>query len=234
MVVYSDDHRLHPADMHTAKLARIVAVWADRYAALGSRDDVGYVLIFENSGAGHPHGLISAYPDAPPRAAVELATAAAHLSAHGTCVFCDVVARERADGVRIVAQNEAFVAFVPFAARFPYEVHVMAHRHATSLLDLTDLEREALAALVKVVLGAYRRLFDVPLRYAMAMHQAPTDDGRWLPVSHLHLEYLPPYRTATELVHLGGAELGGGAFVNGARPETSAAALRSALDGSMR
>ena len=235
VVVYSDDHHLELADMEVGKLARIVEVWADRYAALGDRDDVEYVLVFENRGEAmgvtlhHPHGQIYAYPEVPPRPQLELATATAHLERTGTCVFCDVVARERADGVRIVAQNRGFLAFVPFAARYPYEVHVVAHRHVPSLLDLSDPERVQLAALLKVVLGGFDRLFGFRLPYVMAMHQAPTGDHRWLPVSHLHLEFLPPHRTATKLKYLAGSELGGGAFINDTRPEATAAALRAAV-----
>jgi len=236
VVVYSDDHSLAVSEMDVGKVAKIVEVWAARYAALGARDNVEYVLVFENRGEvtgvtlHHPHGQIYAYPDIPPRAQVELAAATAHLERFGTCVFCDVVARERGDGARIVAQNRTFLAFVPFAARYPYEVHVMSHRHAASLLDLTDPERTDLAALLKVVLGAYDALFGFPLPYIMAMHQAPTDDaGRWQSVSHFHMEFTPPHRSATKLKFVAGSEVGAGAFINDTRPEVTAAELRAAV-----
>ncbi|MGI9021755.1 MAG: galactose-1-phosphate uridylyltransferase [Acidimicrobiales bacterium] len=237
VVVYSDDHHLEVSDMELGKIARIVDVWTDRYAALGRRDDVAYVLIFENRVEAmgvtlhHPHGQIYAYPEVPPRPRLELTTAATHLDAVGTCVFCDVVARERADGVRIVAQNRSFVAFVPFAARYPYEIQVTAERHAPSLLDLTGDERADLAAVLKVVLAAYDRLFGFRLPYVMAMHQSPTDRGRWQSVSHLHIEFMPPHRTATKLKYLAGSEIGGGAFINDTRPEVTAAELREAARG---
>jgi len=234
VIVYSDDHHLQVADMDPAKIARIVDVWAERYDTLGQRDDIGYVLIFENRGEAmgvtlaHPHGQIYAYPDVPPRPQLELATALSYRAEHGTCVFCDVVAREQADGARVIAQNHGFVAFVPFAARYPYEVHVMARRHAPSIVSLSGPERQALANLLKVVLGAYDRLFGFPLPYVMAMHQSPTDGGAWSSVSHLHLELMPPHRTATKLKYLAGSELGGGAYINDTRPESTAAALRDA------
>ena len=236
VVVYSDDHTLQMADMAPEKLARIVEVWAERYSALGSRDDVEYVMIFENRGEAmgvtlnHPHGQIYAYPEIPPRPRLELDVAQNHHRTWGTCVLCDVVARERADAVRIVAQNRSFLAFVPFAARYPYEVHVVAHRHAASLLDLTDPERQALAVLLNTLLAGYDALFGFPLPYVMTMHQAPTDEGEWQPVSHFHMEFTPPHRTATKLKYLAGSELGGGAFINDTRPETTAAALRTALE----
>jgi UDPglucose--hexose-1-phosphate uridylyltransferase len=153
----------------------------------------------------------------------------AHIDAHGTCVFCDVVAKERADAVRVVSQNRSFLAFVPFAARFPYEVHVTSLRHAASILDLTDPERLALAEVLREVIGGYDRLFGFPLPYVMSMHQAPTDDGEHQHVSHFHIEFTPLHRTAEKLKYLAGSELGAGAFINDTAPEDTAASLRAAV-----
>ncbi len=233
VVVYGDDHDLSLGDMPAARIARLVEVWADRYAELGGRDEVAYVMIFENRGEAvgvtlhHPHGQIYAYPEIPPRPRQELEAARAHQRAHGTCVFCDVVGRERVDAIRIVARNDSFIAFVPFAPRFPYEVHVMAHRHAPSLLELSDPDRHALAEVLGTVLKTYDRLFSFPLPYVMAIHQAPSDDGEWQSVSHFHIELTPFHRTADKLKYLAGSEIGGGAFINDTRPEATAAELRA-------
>jgi UDPglucose--hexose-1-phosphate uridylyltransferase len=237
VVVYSDDHHLGLAAMDVRRMAGIVDVWADRYAELGRRDDVAYVFVFENRGVAvgvtlhHPHGQIYAYPEIPPRPRRELDVATAHIEDFGTCVYCDVVARERADGVRVVAQNRSFLAFVPFAARFPYEVHVASLRHAASLLDLTDPERLALADVLQRVIRAYDGLFGFPLPYVMSMHQAPTDDGEHQHVSHLHLEFTPLHRTAQKLKYLAGSELGAGAFINDTAPEDVATRLRAVSMG---
>ncbi|MDP9401978.1 MAG: galactose-1-phosphate uridylyltransferase [Actinomycetota bacterium] len=235
VVVYTDEHSASLGDLSTDRIARVVDVWADRYDQLGRRDEVAYVFIFENRGEAigvtlhHPHGQIYGYPEIPPVARLELDTALAHLRAHGTCVLCDVVARERADGVRVVARNRTFMAYVPFAARFPYELQVTAHRHATSLLDLTDPERHDLADLLRTVTRAYDALFGFPLPYVMSVHQAPTDDGEWLAVSHLHVEFTPIHRTAEKLKYLAGSEIGAGAFINDTSPEQTAADLRAAV-----
>ena len=234
VVVYSDDHHLSLGDMDVDRVAKVVEVWADRYAALGSRDEVAYVFIFENKGVAvgvtlhHPHGQIYAYPDIPPRVRQELDAATAHIAQHGTCVYCDVVARERSDGVRVIAHNRSFLAFVPFAARFPYEVHVASLRHAPSLLDLSDPERLALAEVLRTVVRAYDRLFGFALPYVMSMHQAPTDDGEHQHISHFHVEFTPLHRTAEKLKYLAGSELGVGAFINDTAPEDTAARLRVA------
>ena len=225
VVVYSDDHQLGLADMEAPRIAKVVEVWADRYADLGSRDEVAYVFISEDrAGAGHPRAGVHAYPDIPPRARRELDVATTHIEDYGTCVYCDVVARERSDGVRVVTHNRSFMAFVPFAARFAYETQVTSLRHAASLLDLTDPERLALAEVIRSVLRGYDRLFGSRLPYVMSMHQAPTDDGEHQHISHFHIEFTPSQPVA-------GPALGAGAFVNDTAPEGAAARLRAAVRG---
>ncbi len=232
VVLYSDDHHTSMGQLGAAQVEKVIEVWADQYAQLGSREEVLYVYVFENRGEvvgvtlHHPHGQVYAYPEIPPVPLTELQVAHDHLVRTGRCVLCDVVARERADGIRVVAQNTSFVAFVPFAARFPYEVQVASRRHATSLLDLTDPERASLASLLVDVLAGYDRLFGFPLPYIMAMHQSPTDDGQWLPVAHFHIEFTPLHRTATKLKYLAGSEVGAGAFIADLLPEATAAELR--------
>lgn len=235
VVVYTDRHDATLAGLGRDRIRELIEVWADRYRILGTREGIRYVFVFENKGEAvgvtlhHPHGQIYAYPEIPPRVLSHLQEAQRHLEANGTCVVCDVVAREVADEVRLVAQNRTFLAFVPFAPRFPYEVRVVSHRHATSLLDLTDRERDDLAALLAEVLPGYDSLFGFSLPYVMSLHQAPTDDAEWLPVSHLQFEFTPLHRTATKLKYMAGSELGAGAFINDTYPEQTAAALRGAV-----
>jgi UDPglucose--hexose-1-phosphate uridylyltransferase len=235
LVVYTDAHGASLVDLGRDRIELLIHVWADRYAELGARPDVAYVFIFENRGAefgvavDHPHGQIYAYPEIPARVVRRLERARAHLAAKRTCVHCDVVARERADGIRVVAQTESFSAFVPFAPRFAYEVHVLSRRHAASLLDLTDPERASLAEILESVLRAYDALFGFPLPYVMSVHQSPTDDGENAPISHFQIEFAPIHETATRLKHIAGPELGAGSFVVDGTPEEHASELRSAL-----
>jgi UDPglucose--hexose-1-phosphate uridylyltransferase len=235
VVVYSDDHDATMADLGVERITRLIGVWADRYTELGRRPEIAYVFVFENRGEAvgvtlnHPHGQIYGYPEIPPMLRRELEAAREHQRRTGTCVVCDVVAAERIEAVRVVARNGGFLAHVPFAARFPYEVHITAHRHATSLLDLTDPERAQLAELLDQVVRGYDHLFGFVLPYVMSVHQSPTDDGEWLDVSHLHVELTPLHRTAEKLKYLAGSELHAGAFINDVAPEAAAAALRAAV-----
>ncbi|MCP9487059.1 MAG: galactose-1-phosphate uridylyltransferase [Gaiellaceae bacterium MAG52_C11] len=235
VVAHAPEHEATFVSLGPKRLEDAIHVWADRYATLGARPEIGYVLIHAAVGdaAGatltHPHSRIDAYPEIVPVPRRELETARGHLLATDRCVFCDIVASERGDGARVVKANDSFLAFVPFAARVPYEVHVLAQRHAPSLLELTDVERAELARLLHQVLAGYDRLFDFPLPYVLAIHQAPTDDGQWQSVSHFHVELTPPHRSADELRRPYPPELAGGVHVNPGVPERSAEQLRAAV-----
>lgn len=232
LVVYGDDHRATLASLGPERARLLVDVWAERYDDLGRRDRVAYVLVLEDRTAGtgalsHPHGRIQGYPDVPTLPGRELEAARDHLARRGTCLQCDVVAQERAEGLRLVTEDDTFVAYVPFAARSPYEVHVAAKRHAPSLLDLSDPDRSALARILVDVVARYDAWFGARLPYVMAVHQAPTDDQAWEPVSHLHIEFIPAAPRAGGLPHLAASELGAGAAINDVVPEQAAAELRA-------
>ena len=235
VVVFTSDHDATLADLPVPRVAHLIDVWAHRWSELGARPEVGYVFAFENKGEAigvtlhHPHGQVYGYPDVPPRVATEMRAARAHLAEHGSCVWCDVRAAEEAQGARLVVQGDAFSAYVPFAARYPYEVHLSARRHAGSLADLDPAERLDLARVLHAVLQAYDRLHGFSLPYVLSVHQRPTDGGDWDAVSHVHLELTPVHRTATKLKYLAGSETGAGAFVADVRPEDAAARLRTLL-----
>lgn len=234
VVLYSPDHEATLAGLPEAQVRRLVEVWADRYAELAVREDVAYVFIFENRGKEigvtltHPHGQIYAFPYIPPRVETEHAAAAAHAAANaGACLMCDVVAMERAHGARVIAERAGFVAYVPFAARVPYEVHIAATAHRPSLLDLADGERDGLAAILRDVQATYDALWGFAMPYTMSMHQASAD-GVARAGEHLHVEFMPPYRTKDKLKYLAGVETGAGTFINDTAPEEKAQELRDA------
>jgi UDPglucose--hexose-1-phosphate uridylyltransferase len=239
VVLYSDDHDATLAQMSERRIRNLVEVWADRYRELGGREEVEYVFIFENKGEAigvtlhHPHGQIYGYPFVPPHPARELGAARNHREEHGTCLHCDLLAEEHADGRRILHKGDHFTAFVPFYARYPYEAHIYARRCVPSMADLTGAEKEDLAHALKRLLVGYDVLFGFSLPYVMVMHQAPTDGEEYGGLAHFHVEFYPPNRTAEKLKYLAGSELGAGAFIVDALPEESAAALREGIEGAV-
>lgn len=236
VVLYSEDHHATLAGMSEERIRSLIEVWADRYEALGALEYVDYVFVFENKGEAigvtlhHPHGQIYGYPFVPPRPAKELESSERHREDTGRCLHCDLLAGEREDGRRLVYSGERFTAFVPFTARYPYEVHLYANRCAPSVTRLYMDEREDLARALKRVLGGYDALFGFSLPYMMVLHQAPTDGRDHEGVAHFHIEFYPPHRTAEKLKYLAGSEAGAGAFVVDVLPEETAQSLKDAVE----
>ena len=228
VVVYTDAHRGSLASLPAERAEALMWVWRHRYRELGSRGDVAYVFIFENRGVEvgvtlhHPHGQIYGYPFVPPVAALERA-AERRL---GGCASCMLSRRELDDGRRIVLENDAAIAYVPYAARWSYEAHVVLREHRPSLLECEPLELRLLAAALQALLRGYDALFARPLPYVMAVRQAPTDGSGG---GHLRVELYPPLRTAEKLKYLAGSEQGAGVFIADTLPEHAAAALREAI-----
>jgi UDPglucose--hexose-1-phosphate uridylyltransferase len=228
VVVYTDDHHGSFATLAPQRAEALMWVWRHRYQELGEREDIRYVLIFENRGVEvgvtlhHPHGQIYGYPFLPPVPQLEL-TADERL---GGCAPCVLLERELEDGRRVVFQNDSVVAYVPFAARWPYEVHVLMRPHRPSLLDCTHVELRLLAQGLQRLTRGYDALFERPFPYVMVVHQAPTD-GRHQ--GHLHVEFYPPLRTAEKLKYAAGSEQGAGTFIGDTLPEKSALTLRKAI-----
>jgi len=229
VVVYTDDHDASLGSLPAERAESLMWVWRHRYLELGARADVDYVFIFENRGVEvgvtlhHPHGQIYGYPFLPPVPALELA-ADARL---GGCASCELLARELDAGTRVVYESEQIVGYVPYAARWAYEAHVVMRAHRPSLAACEPDELRALAAALQALQRGYDALFERPFPYVMAIHQAPTVtpalDG------HLHIEFYPPLRTAEKLKYLAGSEQGAGTFISDTLPEESAATLREAI-----
>ena len=235
VVVYTPRHDATLADASVEHLDRLIAVWAHRTVELGAHPEVAYVFVFENKGEAigvtlhHPHGQIYAYPYVPPILDREARAAREHVEEHGACLWCRAQAQELEDGRRIVATGDAWVAGVPFAARWPYELHLVPRRHVGWLHELDHAERRSLAELLRSVLRGYDALFGFSLPYIMAVHQRPTD-GQDRDAYHLHIEFYPPNRTETKLKYLAGSETGAGAFITDTLPEETAPRLRAAIE----
>jgi UDPglucose--hexose-1-phosphate uridylyltransferase len=229
VVVYTDDHEGSLATLPAQRVEDLMWVWRQRYGELGARAEVQYVMIFENRGVEvgvtlhHPHGQIYAYPFLPPVPQREL-EADARL---GGCAPCALLGAELADGRRLLHEGEQVVAFVPRAARWAFEVHVVMRRHRASLLDCDAGELRELAACLQSLVRAYDALFARPFPYVMVVHQAPTGMGD--ANGHVHVEFYPPLRTAEKLKYLAGSEQGAGTFIADTVPEQSARVLREAF-----
>lgn len=233
VVLYTPQHEGEMADLPVEQIAKLVEVWTDRFEELSSHPFVEYVLIFENKGKEigvtipHPHGQIYAYPFLPPLIEREILFARKYYEQHGKCLFCSVMEQELQDGRRLVTRNEHFVAFVPFFARFPYEVHVVPVRHVGTLPEMSVEEHWSLAEMLSVVTRTLRNLWEMSIPYIMLLHQSPAREVN-SPSYHFHVEFYPFNRTRDKLKYLAGSEQAG-TFINDTLAEETAASLRESL-----
>ena len=232
VVVFTQDERATLGTLPLPHLELIVDVWADRYEALGARDEIAYVYPFENRGVEvgvtlhHPHGQIYAYPFVPPVAARELEQQRAHWERTGRSLVEDLVSREVAERVRMLYDGPHVAAFMPICARYAYEVWIAPRRAAPSFAALSCDERKDLARALKTVLLKYDALWNAPFPYILAFHQAPTD-GKSHPEAHLHAEFYPAYRMRGRLKYLAGSEIGAGVFTADSVPEDTVRQLQA-------
>jgi UDPglucose--hexose-1-phosphate uridylyltransferase len=233
VVCFSDRHNASFGDLPPERVRMLVDVWADRTAALNAMDEIEQVFVFENRGIeigvtlSHPHGQIYGYPFVTPRTARMFDSARAHRDRTGGNLFADVLAAEQQAGTRVVAHSAAWTAFVPAAARWPVEVHLYPNRRVADLTELDDVERDDFAGCYLDLLHRLDALYDVPMPYIAAWHQAPARVDRDL--AYAHLELFSIRRAPDKLKYLAGSESGMGVFVNDVTPEHTADLLRNVL-----
>ena len=233
VVCFSPDHDGSLGTQPTTRIRTIVEAWADRTAALSALPGVQQIFPFENRGEAigvtlhHPHGQIYSYPYITPRTERVLASATAYRERTGGELFADILESERGSD-RVLIAGEHFTAYVPFAARWPIEVHMLPHRHIPDLAATTLAERDELATLLPRLLRGIDALYDSPTPYILAWHQAPLHVGR--DDVRLMLQITSPRRAPDKLKFLAGSEAAMGAWIGDISPEVGAAALRAAIE----
>ena len=240
VVCFTSDHDASFADLPPEQGRLVLDAWTDRTAELSQLPCVEQVFCFENRGAeigvtlGHPHGQIYAYPFTTPRTALMLRSLADHKVAHaGENLFDAVLERELA-AERVVLAGEHWVAFVPYAAHWPYEVHLYPRRRVPDLLALDEAARTEFPQVYLELLRRFDRIFgtgEPPTPYISAWHQAPFGaltgfDGVTREDFALHLELFTIRRTSGKLKFLAGSESGMSVFINDVPPERAAERLR--------
>jgi len=235
VVCYSPHHSLTLAELEVPEVEELLQLWQGQYRELGARPEVEHVLIFENKGEAvgvsnpHPHCQIYANNFVFKTIETEARVSQRYLAETGRVLFQDILRSEREDGRRIVCENDSAIAFMPYFARYAYEVFVAPKQTHPHIASLSDGERRDFADVLRRVLIKYDNLWQIPFPYVMPLHQAPTDGGDYSGF-HFHIEFHPPLRRPNLLKYLAGPEIGGGNFLSDTAPEEKAAELRAAAD----
>jgi UDPglucose--hexose-1-phosphate uridylyltransferase len=235
VVCFSPRHDLTIPRMSPEELRAVVDVWVDQYRSLAEIPWIRHIQIFENRGATmgasnpHPHCQIWANASIPNEPAREQASLHAYRGERNSCLLCDYLQLELALGERLVCQNDAFAAVVPFWAVWPFETLLLSKRHLEAMDQLSEPERDLLGDILRQLTIRYDNLFEIPFPYSMGFHQRPADSQPH-PEWHLHAHYYPPLlRSATVQKFMVGYEM----LASPQRDitaEAAAARLRSVAD----
>jgi len=230
VVCFTDNHGGSFKDLSEKQVRTLLEAWKDRTEELSKVSYIRHIAPFENRGEevgvtlAHPHSQIYAYSYIPPRVEKMLAVAKRYKDLTGKVLFDDVVAREIRDQERIIAQNEHWVAFVPYAARYSFEIHVAPLSPVEDLAGLSEAQSDAFPSIALEVTKRLDGVFNIPMAYIATWHQAPVREGRDL--LRLHWQVTSVRRAPGKLKYLAGSESTMGAFIMDLRPEQSAKQMR--------
>ena len=233
VVVYAPNHAQRLSTLSLDAFVQVVDAWTEIYGCLGEVPEIVYLLIFENRGTvmgnsqPHPHGQVYAYCEIPDlMVKPQLAAFESHREKTGRCFVCDANRVETGDGRRVIVDRSHLLAYVPFAAQFPYDVIIVPKAHAASLLDLEREERCDLAAGLRDVLCGLDGLFAAPYHYTLALMQTPTDgvDRGY----HMQIHITSLLRGPGLRKHVVGADIFGN-LINPSDPNMTAEEIRWAM-----
>ena len=235
VVCYSPKHNLTLTELEHLEIVNLLETWREQYSELSNHRAIDHVLIFENKGAAvgvsnpHPHCQIYANNFVFKTIENEARASRKYFEENGRALFQDIIKAETQDGRRIIAENDSAIAFLPYFARYAYEVFVAPKETHPSIATLSPSELSDFADVLKQVLVKFDNLWKIPFPYVMPLHQAPTDGGDYGKF-HFHIEFHPPLRKPNLLKYLAGPEIGGGNFLSDTSPEEKAMELRGLSD----
>lgn len=213
VVCFSPDHSLTLPDMEIDAIEKVVDLWQQEYLTLGALDFINHVQIFENKGEmmgcsnPHPHGQIWAQTSIPQEVTRKSKRQLQYWQATNRSLLQDYLKQELNEAIRLICQNEHFVALVPFWAVWPYETMIIPKRHLQHIGQMKNIEKQAFAAILKDLTQRFDRVFDTSFPYSAGIHQSPTD-GEAHPEWHLHMTFYPPLlRSATVKKFMVGYEM---------------------------
>lgn len=228
VVCFSPEHEGSFGTLSENRARTVIEAWADRTAFLSALPGVQQVFPFENRGEAigvtllHPHGQIYSYPYITPRTQRLVES----IDRFGPDLFASILESEQSSE-RVVLSGKHWTAFVPFAARWPIEVHMLPHRHIPDFAATNAEERDELAGLYLKLLRGIDALYSTSTPYIAAWHQAPVNVAR--DDIRLMLQLTSPRRAESKLKYLAGSEAAMGAWIGDVTPEASAEFIRQGI-----
>lgn len=237
VILYSPDHHSTLPSLSAEHIYKLVCLLAQRYTTLAQDPKIKYVFEFENRGEEvgvtmpHPHGQIYGYPFLPQKIQVELDSCRDYFQEQGRCLICDMNREETAFKQRIIAENEGFLAYLPYFTDYPYGVFIVSKNHKGHIAQFDEQEKRDLAVMLKNITGAFDTLFNKLFPYMMCFHQLPVNCDEYQDAGdyyHFHIEFYTPLREANKIKYYASSEMGAWAACNPNTLEPMAESLRQA------
>ncbi len=237
VILYSPEHNATLPNLPVAHIEKLINLLVERYGALAADPKVKYIFQFENRGEEvgvtmpHPHGQIYAYPFVPQKIQQELDNCKEYYQLQGRCLVCDMNREESEFKQRIIAENESFLAYLPFFTDYPFGVFIVSKAHKGNITQFDKQEKRDLAEMLKNITGAFDTLFSKLFPYMMCIHQTPVNSDQYAAAEeyyHFHIEFYPPLREANKIKFYASSEMGAGAACNPLAVEQTAVSLREA------
>ncbi len=233
IIIESPQHGPPPEDQGNEHMKTVLMMQRERLLEMAKNQKIRYILVSKNTGilAGsvnsHPHSQILATPIIPLRIKTELDGSREYFEYKERCIFCDIIDEEARTGQRTIMRTEHFLAFCPYASKFPFEFWIIPLKHSCAFQDMTEEQISDLAPLMSELFRKLRRLLNEP-SYSYVIHTSPNSIPRrnlWHTLGedyHWHIEVAP------RLLRASGFEWGSGFYVNTTSPEDAAQYLREA------
>ena len=218
-VIIIKDHTKGLLELDVATLEEMFSMIAKRYQYFAGKN-VEYPMAIYNHGpeAGasivHPHAQLFASPIVPNIVGRELETTKKYYELNGACAFCDLVTHELKNKIRLIGENQDYLVFTFYAARFPFESWVVPKVHQSRFENEPPAKMHSLAQILGDVFPKYNKILrDPPLNFFL--HSIPNSIES-ADYYHWHLEIAP------RVAMYGGYELGSGVVIDVMNPEDAA------------
>ena len=194
-------------------------------------EELKYSFIFENRGEiigvtlAHPHGQMYSFPFIPPRIEKAVKSSKSYWNKNNSCLFCKVLETELKDKSRIIEENDDFVSFIPYYAKWPLETHIYPKQHYSYITQIPTSQSENFASIIKHTVQRLDKLYGFVMPYVFSHHNAPYNMGK-NDHFHYHIEIYPPYRAKDRVKFIAGVEMGTHTFINPTNPQDNAKKLR--------
>jgi len=231
VIIETPDTKTALEDLTISGVAEVLASYRERLLDLDKDPRFHHLYVFKNFGptAGaslaHAHSQLVALPLVPTLVEAKLNRAREYFAARQRSLFSDILHTERAQGIRMVAENDGYALFCPYASRFPFEMAIFPRRHHPDFVSCSPTELYDLAEVLRFALQRLNAVLEKP-GYNLLLHTAPLKrplNERFASAKHdycWHLEIVPRFQS------LAGFEIGLGAYINTVFPEEAARFLR--------